>query len=103
MGHFDMWWEMASHISMASDEELQGRDPEQLQVEALEGLMAKLADVVGLSEPVVEEQAPAVGAPPKSKAQVLAQKPVQMARASTLAAFKRCRIKRKFRRNVLWQ
>jgi len=102
---FDLWWDMASHISSASDEELQGRDPEQLQVEALEGLTAKLTEVIGLSEPMVEEQtqATAVGAPSKNKAQVLAQKPVQMARASTLASFKRCQIKRKFRRNTLWQ
>lgn len=103
MNHFDTWWGMASQISMASDEELQGRDPEQLQVEALQGLMAKLADVVGLSEPEVPENAPAVGAPPKGKANALANKPVQMARASILASFKRCQIKRKFRRNVLWQ
>jgi hypothetical protein len=95
--HFNMWWEMASQISMASDEELQGRDPEQLQVEALEGLMAKLSSTVGLSEPMTEEQAPATGAPAsKSKAQALAQKPIQMARATTVAAFKRSRIKRKF-------
>ncbi|HEY9610588.1 hypothetical protein [Allocoleopsis sp.] len=103
MNHFDTWWGMASQISAASDEELQGRDPEQLQVEALQGLMAKLADVVGLSEPEIPEEAPAVGAPPKGKANALANKPVQMARASILASFKRCQIKRKFRRNALWQ
>lgn len=103
-GLFDDWWEMASHISVASDEELQGRDPEQLQIEALQGLMAKLADVVGLGEPMVEEQVPASGAPPKSRAEVLANKPVQMARASTVAAFKRSQIKRKFRqRRSVWQ
>jgi hypothetical protein len=95
--HFNMWWEMASQISMASDEELQGRDPEQLQVEALEGLMAKLSNTVGLSEPMTEEQGSAAGAlASKNKIQALAQKPVQMARASTVAAFKRSRIKRKF-------
>lgn len=96
MSHFDMWWGMASQISQASDEELQGRDPEQLQVEALQGLTAKLAETIGLSEPMVEQETNVAGAPPKSKANALASKPVQMARAGTVAAFERTRIKRKF-------
>lgn len=96
MSHFDMWWGMASQISQASDEELQGRDPEQLQIEALQGLTAKLAEAIGLSEPMVAQEVNATGVPPNSRANALVNKPAQMTRAETITAFKRTRIKRKF-------
>lgn len=106
MSHFDMWWGMASQISQASDEELQGRDPEQLQVEALQGLMTKLAEAIGLSEPVAQVDATPTGSPPAPRGQALAGKTqvAQMARKMTIASFVRSQIKRNFRqRKTVWQ
>jgi hypothetical protein len=55
----ETYWDLALQISERSEEELQGQDPQQLQMNALQGFMERIAGLVGLDEPTVDDPATA--------------------------------------------
>jgi hypothetical protein len=91
MQYAETYWDIAIGISQAPDEELEGQDPQQLQMDALQKFMDRVAGLVGLDEPMVgeEEAVPGRGAPPKqTRAQLITQeRQANMAMNMAQAAF----------------
>lgn len=89
MEYAETYWDIATGISLAADEELEGQDPQQLQADALQKFMERVSSLVGLDEPEIEEPVGNNSQPPKqTRAQLITQeRQANMAMNMAQAAF----------------